>query len=312
MNFSIGCVVVHHNNFPDVLGTLDSLAAAGVPVTSTVVVDNSEDFGLESRLRGQLRSGTRLIVQRNSGYAAAVNVGVRTLLSSTDELSYIVVSTHEVRVDPAALRIMTHAMSECDADVAGPTLFSGFPGTGSLWSTGGTLSRFFSIPKHSQSQEWRSVDAPSFVERAWLDGALCVYSARVFDSIRFDEDYFLYFEEVDFHVRVRAAGGRVIWVPRAHASQTTSGMPAYYLARNSVLFHATHGRGAQALLSPAYAVLRRLPPMVLGREPVQSLSALVAGLRDGRRLVRRRRADAVRGRATRSRNQAQSHSQRDD
>jgi N-acetylglucosaminyl-diphospho-decaprenol L-rhamnosyltransferase len=107
----------------------------------------------------------------------------------------------------------------------------------------------------------------------------------------FDEDYFVYHEDVDFGVRVRRAGYRVRWTPRAavrHRAAPEDGRAAdrlYYLARNKLLFLRKHRPWPRhplpwllygAGLVPALAARA----LLYGRGGA-GLAAVLAGGRDG-------------------------------
>ena len=107
----------------------------------------------------------------------------------------------------------------------------------------------------------------------------------------FDEDYFVYHEDVDFGVRVRRAGYRVRWAPRAvvrHRAALHDGRAAdrlYYLTRNKFLFLRKHRPWPRHPL-PWLLYGGGLVPALAVRALLQGrgragLAAVVAGGRDG-------------------------------
>ena len=84
------------------------------------------------------------------------------------------------------------------------------------------------------------------------------------------EEYFLYYEELDWSVRIREAGYRIAYDPRAtvfHKESATTGrqspLRSYYLTRNRLLFARRNRRGAARRLSVAYQLGAALPKSVL-------------------------------------------------
>ena len=124
------------------------------------------------------------------------------------------------------------------------------------------------------------------MERAWLDGAFCLYSADALESFAFSEEYFLYFEEVDLQIRIRRAGGKVMWLPSARVSQISSGIPVYYLTRNMCIFQSHHGNAAQRALAPLYSLLRLALRECIGERRITEFRDMWHGFIDGRRLVK--------------------------
>ncbi len=98
----------------------------------------------------------------------------------------------------------------------------------------------------------------------WVAGSALLVSRAAFERVGgFDERYFLYFEDVDFCLRLRATGGRVVYDPRvtivhargASAAQNpASARLAYRLSQR--LFWRTHRGAFVGDLVDAYTRLR--------------------------------------------------------
>ena len=93
------------------------------------------------------------------------------------------------------------------------------------------------------------------------------------------EEYFLYYEELDWSERLREAGYRIVYDPRAtvfHKESATTGqqgpLRSYYLTRNRLLFARRNRRGAARRLSIIYQLGVALPKSVV--------AALLHGRRD--------------------------------
>jgi GT2 family glycosyltransferase len=109
---------------------------------------------------------------------------------------------------------------------------------------------------------WRPRDQRT--EAAWVSGAFLLVRRAAFDAAAgFDESFFLYKEEEDLCLRMRRAGGRVLYVPDAHARHVGSvvaGRDPELLARADARFRAKHAAGLRGrLLRPLYThVTRRI------------------------------------------------------
>lgn len=101
-------------------------------------------------------------------------------------------------------------------------------------------------------------------DAAWVAGAFLVVRRAAFDAVGgFDEDFFLYKEEEDLCLRIRRAGGRVVYVPDAevrHIGSVVAGRDPELLAASDALFAAKHvGAFGRRVLRPLYRhVTRRL------------------------------------------------------
>jgi N-acetylglucosaminyl-diphospho-decaprenol L-rhamnosyltransferase len=252
------CILVHHRHFPAVLDTVEALLQGGIGAADLIVVDNSEDEHLQKSLRTALPPSVQLVIARNAGYGSAVNAGIRASQLSNMRPEFLLVSTHETVPTHAAVKMLVDAMEgNPEAGVAGPTLVHS-PSGGRVWSMGGGIGRLTGMPFHLRNTSRRPSRSRPADSRDWLDGAFCLYRAGVLEELLFREDFVMYFEEVDLHRRIRAAGRDVLWVSDAVVSQASSGVPPYLLARNLQIFLSTHGRLWQRIVGAPHAALRHM------------------------------------------------------
>lgn len=254
-------VIIHHRNQRIVPRTVELLLAEGIVPTQLLVVDNSElPVGEEQALRVSLPRGVRFTTVPNRGFASAVNAGITAISTMADNVQYVLVATHEVVTERGAIIRLLQALSEDQQRMAaGPTLLVGDCSSERIWSCGGYLSPVLRIPHHHGYLERPTVvQTEAVAERDWLDGALVLYRWSEIAAHEMDESYFLYLEEVDYHLSIRARGGHVVWVPRATTYQTSNGMPLYYLSRNLQIFHRKWGRSGLRTIPTLYVCLKGL------------------------------------------------------
>jgi GT2 family glycosyltransferase len=105
----------------------------------------------------------------------------------------------------------------------------------------------------------------------------------------------MYYEDLDWSIRFRQAGYRLLWVGAArlyhHESRSTGGSDSplrrYYLARSSVLFFRRYARLGRPLLIFVFrlgSALRMVTRLLLKGKPA-SAAAYLRGLRDGWKLA---------------------------
>jgi GT2 family glycosyltransferase len=273
-------VVVHHRSYDTVANTVEQLIGQGIERGNILVVDNSEQPHFRSKLQSSMPDGVRLDFVPNNGYAAAVNFGMDHFHQArTPAPEFFIVATHETEMRPMAVRRLVEALlNDAQAAVAGPTLISGAPGAEIIWSQGGYLSTLTHFPNHFGHREPHTprnndLDPPQV--RSWLDGAFLVYRWRDVIDERLSEDFFLYMEETDLHLRLGRQGKRVLWVPGSTVWQSSGGIPAYYLARNlRLLFLRNEPRWRRAFVP--LGIAKRLAADLVRR---RSLRAMVPSLR---------------------------------
>lgn len=274
----VACVVVHHRS-PDTLArTLASLTRAGVEERTIVVVDNSEDDSLDA-VAGALTT-VAVLTTPNDGYGAAVNAGVAWLARERPDPVAVLVSTHEVVVEPDTVAELLRGLEDPAVAAVGPVLWDSEDPAAPLWSAGGLLAGRGLVARHHR----RPVRPGSaFAAVDWLDGSLVLYRRVLLEDRPFDPAYFLYLEEVDLHLRLRRAGWRITVAQRARAVQTTRGMPAYWAMRNRVYFSRTHALGVAGWLGTLRVLLQLVRRAVRDRDP-RVLRGALGGLAAGARL----------------------------
>jgi GT2 family glycosyltransferase len=122
-----------------------------------------------------------------------------------------------------------------EVDLDGPR-FDVVNNVGSILVTGGRgADRGFGERDEGQ------YDAPAEVF-AWCGAAVLLSARYLADVGRFDEDYFLYYEDLDLSWRARSRGWRHVYVPESkvrhlHAASTIEGSPLFdhFVQRNRLL-----------------------------------------------------------------------------
>ena len=212
-------VIVNYRTAALVGECLSSIAAQGFEDLHTVVVDNaSPDFHALRIHTANHERTTLLALQTNDGFAAGCNAAIRHALGSEQRPEYVLLLNPDTQLEPAALRALVDFMdAHAGAGIAGSQLLDahGRPECsahrapsplGELEAAAAlsVLSRL--VRPHVKS------DIPVMAD--WVSGASLLVRRAVLEQVGLlDEGYFLYFEEVDFCARTRAAGWSVWLVP---------------------------------------------------------------------------------------------------
>ncbi|MDQ0663224.1 GT2 family glycosyltransferase [Arthrobacter ulcerisalmonis] len=252
---SVGCIIVHHNNFPSVLGTIFNILDSGIGPRNIVVVDNSESPEITKSLGESIPSGVVLLSIPNMGYANAVNSGVKLFTAGhRQRVKFLLIATHETRCEGETVaRLVGELETHPDIGVVGPLLINAQGPEGVVFSAGGGFRGPLGLPFHIGARQpveiFRGSRGPSRVQ--WLDGAFCIYRAAILREHKLSEDYFLYFEETDYHAHLRSLGWQVSCIHDVSAYAGSSGIPPFFLGKGSRIYYARHGSRVQAVLSPA-------------------------------------------------------------
>ena len=249
-------VVLNWNGRDDTLACLDSLAAVdGAP--PVVVVDNGSVDGSVEAIRAAHPGVPLIETGANLGFSGGNNAGIRHALDAGAEWVVLVNNDATLRAD-CVTALQAEAAAHPEAGVLSGKLFFADP-PGRIWFAGqgyNTLTGYAGRPYGYGKPDAPEYSQPREVDRA--AGALMAVSRAAIDAAGLlDEGLFAYVEDVDWCLRIRAAGFTVRLAPERRRLASRLGLDrrrARIDARH-VLRAAQHGRRVRA--PPAAAPCRR-------------------------------------------------------
>lgn len=217
MKSRILTIIVTYKNSPQQLGKLrGSLKENGI--TDAVFVDNKKD---------------------NVGYAGGINKALKGNISKYD---YFFILNPDIVLKKDCLRNLLSVIAvDKDLGIVGPKILDT---KGHIWAMGGELNPI----RYSGGLLHYGKPNRAFKEKLvitdFISGTAMLIRKEVFEKIGlFRDDYFLYYEDVDFCLRARKAGFCLAVVPSAeivHAASSSTGkgspLMQYYMARNHLIF----------------------------------------------------------------------------
>lgn len=232
---------------------LRDLVAAAVPGLRIAVIDNGSSDGSVEALEPAVASANRagvptqlLVLQQNLGFTGGMNVGFEW--SKQQRCEFALVLNNDLRLQPGFLEPLVATLQN-DVRVAAVTPTVLYP-DGTVWAQGGSLG-FCPNALRLRGNGDRPAPVDSGPESIDFAPGACVLFrlAEVLLVGGFDESYFMYWEDVDLSLRLKARGGRVVWLPwvrvthlgGASAGGGRSPLRKYLMAKNSLRFLKTHG-----------------------------------------------------------------------
>lgn len=274
----VTAVVLHYGSTAATRRCLDSLAASAYPRLSLLIVNNTpaEPWEVAGRPPPAV-----IAPAANAGYAGGNNLALRAL--PRDD-GYALLLNNDATLAPQALERLVDC-AEGDPRIA-------FVGARVAAPDGEGLDhgRVTFGPYLVARPAPRAATA---CDAQWVSGCALLVRLAALPAIGLlDEQFFLYGEDVEWCLRARRAGYRVVHEPAAvvhHAdavSPATTTRRAYFLARNAILLSRRHGGAlarartiAACAALPAASLLRRL----LRREPLAPAAWVWRGMLDGLR-----------------------------
>lgn len=287
-------VILNWNQKADTLECLDSVKRMTYPSFSVVLVDNGSSDGspdaIEHWSDGKIPV-TLIRNEKNLGFVGGSNQGMRLALATGTD--YVFLLNNDTVVDPDVLAILVQAAERSgDIGMVGPKIYQ--YGKGKLLDSAGTraitwLAQGF-LMGHGE-EDHGQYDYP--IDLPYVTGTALLVKRTVLERVGLmDEDYFCYFDDFDWGMKVREAGYRLLMEPKAvvhHKGSRTAGFnsPFYmhHMVRSRIIFARKHVPLLPFLFAflPYLFLYRYLRPMlvlILHRK-WPHLGALHRGIHDG-------------------------------
>lgn len=241
--YPLVCVILlNWNGWQDTLACLASLERLEYPNHRLLVVDNCSTDDSVTRIRAAYPDLSLIQIDKNLGFAGGNNVGIRHALAQGAE--YIWLLNNDTVVESRALGAMVKAAEE-DARIGavGSVLYEmQRPGEVQAWG-GGKVSTWWGISRYHKGRVSKKY-------LHYITGAsIMIKSSALREVGLLDERFFMYWEDVDFGVRLRKAGWKLVVAADSHvqhrefaSSGGTSVLTDVYFNSSAVPFFEKHAR----------------------------------------------------------------------
>ena len=271
-------VVVTYNSATLLPDLVDSLHTGfGVLPWHLVVADNDSTDDSVDEARRLAPDATVLALGRNAGYAAGINAA----LAAAPAHTAVLVLNPDVRLDPGCVPALLAGLRRTGAGIVVPRLRDADGGLIHSMRRRPTVRRTLGDALLGATRAGRVpslgelvTDPGAYAAESptdWAEGSTQLVSTECWAACgEWDESYFLYSEETDFHLRARDAGFDVRFIPAAGAvhleggSATSTRLWPLLVANRLKLFAGRHG-ALHSRLFWAALLLREGSRAALGR-----------------------------------------------
>ncbi len=211
-------VVLTYNSADQVAACLDSLERSDLVDLAVTLVDNASTDGTTELLRESYGQYALTIAKRNQGFGAGCNLGIATARAAGAEYA-LLVNPDAVLAPDAARRLVEFMDAHPEAGAVGARTHAMTPmacGSPRLLYAGSVrgLLPLRQVVAGIERADTKDHIAPIEVDYVWGHGMLLRLSALA-EVGGFDEDFFMYYEDLDLCRRIKAAGHGVWCEPSA-------------------------------------------------------------------------------------------------
>ncbi|MFC6765370.1 glycosyltransferase family 2 protein [Natrinema soli] len=286
-------IVLNWNGYEDTVSCLDSLRQMKYDNFRIVVVDNGSEDGSGSRLDNEYQNVDVLFNRENRGFAGGMNTGIRFAIDSGADYVWVLNNDTVVPSDSNPVsHLIAPLMERPDIGITSPVILK--HDTNLVWFWKAEVNSYTLNAKHVN--QWEELDDFSKKTKEVMTGYIPLCAAMIDVDVINDvgllnEQYFLYYEDVDFSMRVKKHGYELLTRTDTEVehkvSQSTGSnldpLNSYYAARNRILFR----REIDGTNSKIYFIISYLIWLVLltGHRIIhrkgEGLLALLRGTWDG-------------------------------
>ncbi len=294
----VSIVVPNWNGMRFVGMCLDSLAQLDFDGHEVIVVDNGSIDGSREMIEENYPWVRLLKMPDNMGFAIACNEGIKASIAE-----YIVLLNNDIEVTRDWLKELYEGMERHPECGMGTTKMMFLDNRDVFYNTGDLFHSWSAGGGRGQGEK----DTGQYEEEDYVFGACAgagIYRREFFNQIGlFDEDFFIFAEDVDLNMRGQLQGLKAIYLPRAkvyHIGTATVGLYSdryvYLCKRNDIwvfiknyslslyfkyllsiwkrqftdIKYFTYRGQGQVLLKSKWDALKLLPQMLIRRCKIQT------------------------------------------
>lgn len=282
-------VTLHYKNLDDTLGLLESLNRCQIPKGTEVsiyVVDNEGSGELTEKIK-KFKNSSLLVSGKNLGFAAGNNLGFKQAIADGNEI--LVAINNDTLVEKDFVKqIMESPINETSVGAVGGLIYfapgyefkEGYADKDKgkvVWFAGGSFDWDNILGPNAHVDEVDRGQFKKVQDTDFITGALLITRADVLKKIGFfDENYFMYLEDVDLCHRMKLSGYRLvvdpkikIWHKVARSSGIGSSLNDYFITRNRLYFGLKYAR-----LRTKFALVREALRFLFSGRPAQKAAVV--------------------------------------
>lgn len=206
----VAIVILNYKNSKDTIECVESLERISYKNFEIVIVDNDSRDGSIELLKNQFKDKHIILdSKKNGGFAYGNNVGIKYALKNGAD--YILLINNDTTVEENFLDVLVET-AEKDKNIGISTgLIMNYYDKNKVWYNGGEIdwNKFYG---YHLNERGNLSTLEEEKEITFATGCLMLIRKEVFETIGLlPEEYFMYYEDVDFCAMVKNKGYKIIY-----------------------------------------------------------------------------------------------------
>jgi GT2 family glycosyltransferase len=247
---NVAIILLHYGVKKDTYACIESISKLHKNkfLLKLFIVNNDKSKLDTSFIKKMIKETIIIDNSYNAGYAGGINKGIKKAYSSCD---YFLILNNDIILEQDCISNLVTVFKEKNVGISGGIL-TYITKRDTIWFAGGVLNKYFCYTQHRYMNT--TLPIKKFRSQSdFINGAVMCISKNTIKEIGYlDEDYFLYWEDVDYCYKALQKGLKSIVINTIvgyHAVSSSTGergsnkltpAKAYYFARNPFLFAKKH------------------------------------------------------------------------
>lgn len=249
-------IILNYNGLDVLKKCLTSVFKIDYPNFEIVIVDNNSLDGSLEIAKANFSKAIFIKNEENLGFAAGNNMGIKFALERAAE--FILILNNDVEVEKNFLTQLVDSVAKNERiGLASPVIFDSQ--TREVWFSGGHIDWWRVKTVHE-----KNIQTEGVFNSQIITGCAMLIRAGVFQKTGLlDEDFFLYWEDVDFSLKSRKAGFQNVvvsssWIYHFEKSRENMENKIYWLVISGLIFFQKNANFLLKTWGRFYLILRRV------------------------------------------------------
>jgi hypothetical protein len=208
----VSIIITNWNGCSDLVNCLVSVKGLDYPAYEIIVVDNASTDGSQETVKARFPEVKLIENKENSGNAEGINIGIRKAMEGKPD--YVLILDNDVKVEKKILsELVKMAETDPKIGIVGPKIY--YFDSNKISFAGGKLDWLEGAVHIGDGR----IDNGEYDEKKdviFITGCAILARKEVIKKIGlFNGDFFAYYEDVDFCLRAKKAGYRIVYSPTA-------------------------------------------------------------------------------------------------
>lgn len=217
MEKKVSIILVNYNTTEDTIECVKNLESISYSNFDVIIVDNKskeEEFNRLSNFVRDVEKCTLISSDKNGGFAYGNNIGIK--LAKKRKSDYILLLNSDTEVEKDFLNYLVETIEE---DIKSIAIAIGkinyYYDKKKIWYGGGEIDWNKYIGVHFGENENDIGQYETKKEITFATGCAMLINASINTDITLPEEYFMYYEDVDFCARLLNEGYKIIYEPKS-------------------------------------------------------------------------------------------------